>query len=804
MLNRLRQLIQSNRVAEAEKLGQHILARTPQDGEALYLTALALNAQGKRAAALALLKQAIKIPSPQPVHYDTLGILQLHAQDNPAAVTTYREARKRFPREPGLARNLGCALQQQGQFDDAIDQYRDALSLNPADADSANNLGLCLKESGHLDEAIAHFQQAAKQYPRDVRLLINLGNCHQQNQQHEAAQAAYRAALQRAPQSADALRNLAHSLSETGPAPEARELWKQLLTLAPRDVDVLNEAAAALAGLGEWRLALNILETALKTAPNHAETHNNLGTVLFEAQQIELALEHYRKALKLAPQSETSRLNLAKALADHGKHHPESRREALKLYDAILKKNPENHQAFILRRSLMRRLCDWRNFTEEEKRFLELARREGIDPFNLLANTEAHPEDHKSAAERLAQSYVEKARKSALEQRPPAPPASDGRCRIGYLSADFHAHATAYLMAAVFEQHDRNRFEIKAFSCGPRTGDAMEARLEAAFDHFIRLPLGLSAEEGARLIAQEGVDILVDLKGYTQFSRPDILALRPAPVQVHYLGYPGTLGAPFIDYLISDEVVSPREQAMYYSEALAYLPDSYQCNDRTRPLLPPPLRAECGLPEQGFVYCCFNQHYKITPQVFEHWCRILRRVPGSILWLLDEGPLSRANLLQEAKTRGISAERLVFAAKVDQGAHLARLQQADLMLDTLPVNAHTTASDALWAGVPVLTTPGECFASRVAASLLHAIGLPELVTPNLNSHEETAVALALDGRRFNAIKEKLAEGRLTAPLFDSERTTRHLEVLYTQMWERHRAQQPPALLDCLHPTQPGE
>jgi len=359
------------------------------------------------------------------------------------------------------------------------------------------------------------------------------------------------------------------------------------------------------------------------------------------------------------------------------------------------------------------------------------------------------------------------------------------KIRIGYFSADFHNHATMFLMAQVFERHDRSRFELVAFSFGPDTQDAMRARAVAAFDQF--LDVRTRSDEAVAALSRElGIDIAVDLKGYTEHERTGIFALRAAPIQVNYLGYPGTMGAPFIDYLIADPVLIPAEARVQYTEKIAYLPHSYQPNDTHRIIADRVFtREELGLPEKGFVFCCFNSSYKITPQVFDVWVRILQQVPGSVLWLFKEHAATELNLRREAVQRGLDPARLVFAPRMELPEHLARHRQADLFLDTLPYNAHTTASDALWTGLPVLTCMGQSMASRVAASLLHALELPELVTQTEQDYEALAVSLAQTPDKLRTLCTKLQENRLTSPLFDTDMFTRDIERLYTRMHTRH-------------------
>jgi predicted O-linked N-acetylglucosamine transferase (SPINDLY family) len=366
------------------------------------------------------------------------------------------------------------------------------------------------------------------------------------------------------------------------------------------------------------------------------------------------------------------------------------------------------------------------------------------------------------------------------------------RIRVCYVSADFHDHATASLIAGLFEAHDRTRFEPIAISLGPDRQDGLRSRIESAFERFADMRTNSDAEIAGHIRRME-VDIAVDLKGFTRNCRPGIFARRPAPVQVSYLGYPGTMGAPYMDYIIADRHVIPADQQAFYAERVVYLPDSYQINDDKREISGGALtRAEAGLPESGFVFCCFNRSYKITPEVFDVWMRLLTKVPGSVLWLFEGFPAAAANLRAEAERRGVAPERLVFAPPQPLAEHLGRHRLADLFLDTVPCNAHTTASDALWAGLPVVTCLASTFAGRVAASLLHAVGLPELATASLDQYEALALKLAGDPALLAEVKAKLAGNLHTAPLFDTARACRNIEAAYTAMWQRQQRGDAPA------------
>ncbi|WP_290870871.1 UDP-N-acetylglucosamine-peptide N-acetylglucosaminyltransferase [Aquabacterium sp.] len=454
--------------------------------------------------------------------------------------------------------------------------------------------------------------------------------------------------------------------------------------------------------------------------------------------------------------------------------------------------------------------CEWDGFSqwaEHAAAALLSADAPALPPFHLLSLPGITPAQQQAAATRWmadrieANAEVDAAVQAGFVDAPQVEsrrsdkalsPGERPRIRLAYLSCDFHQHATALLMIEMLEAHDPTQFELHAYSYGADDGRGMRQRLSARFDHFTDIQ-SLSDAEAAQRIHADGIDILVDLKGYTARTRTMVLTHRPAPLQVNFLGYPGTLGGQVCDYLISDRFITPELSAADYSEALACLPHSYQPHGRQHTHLPAPSRATLGLPEDGLVLCCFNQSYKFTPEVFGIWCLLLEAAPQSVLWLLAN-PQTEGNLRQEALQRGIAPHRLVFAPDAPQEAHLARLQQADLVLDTAPYNAHTTASDALWAGVPVLTWAGDTFASRVAGSLLHAVGLPELVTHSLGDYAELALSLVETPERLQTLRDKLAASRLQAPLFDVAGYTRDIEALFTAMWARHAAGLPPAAL----------
>lgn len=605
---------------------------------------------------------------------------------------------------------------------------------------------------------------------------------HQAGCLQEASQG-YQAILAESPGHFDALQLLGAIALQNGQFADALAWLDEALAIAPDNPVVHCNRGVGLQGLHRYPEALASYNRAIQYNPNNFEAHRNQGDCLRMGGYYEDAVKSYRRAVALRPKDVATHVILGEVLRELKQYEAAltslSRAFALEPDYPFLRGSCLHTRAF---------LCDWRNFEAQCKDLSDRIERDEpvIAAFALLSLTASARLQQQAARTLARQNYPARTDLGPIPQRPKL-----RRIRIGYFSADFHNHATTYLMAELFEQHDRTKFELIAFSFGPDIADSMRQRIYPVFDRFIDVREN-SDREIAELSRALYIDIAVDLKGYTADNRFGIFAYRAAPIQVSYLGYPGTLGADYIDYVIADPTVIPEANRTYFTEKVAYLPHCYQVNDRKRTIADTqPTRAASGLPPTGFVYCCFNSNYKISPQTLDCWMRILHQVDGSVLWLLEDHPITTQNLRQEAGKRGIDPQRLVFASRVPLPEHLARHRLAGLFLDTLPYNAHTTASDALWSGLPVVSCPGEAFASRVAASLLNAIGLPELITPTTAAFEALAVELALNPTRLEAIRSRLANNRLTTPLFDSHLFARHMENAYLQMVQRHHAGLPP-------------
>jgi protein O-GlcNAc transferase len=593
--------------------------------------------------------------------------------------------------------------------------------------------------------------------------LNNRGNALLALGRGEEALAAYDSALAVKPDYADAVYNRGQPLMDAMRFEEALASYTKAIALRPDCAKALNGKGIALQKLGRVAEALASYNAALAITPD-PETLNNCGGLLLTVKRFEEARNRFSSALEIAPGNDQAFAGLAAA--------------ALNLY-----------------------LCDWPLVAElapEVRRRTEEGR-PSVDPLIMMGY-----HDDPALQRQASENYQRDRMPQSPRPLPGRAISSGGRIRIAYLSADFRTHPVASLIAGLFEHHDRSRFEVSAISFGPDDRSAMRTRLEAGFEHFHDAQ-GLTDEDVARLLAKINTDIAIDLNGHTQGARLDILAFRPAPVQVSYLGFPGTTGASFIDYLIADRVVLPAEQQCFFSEKIVYLPHSYQVNDSTRKIPAVPDRRAAGRPElpsgniglpsgsvgNGFVFCSFNNNWKITAPIFAIWMRLLTAMPGSVLWLIEDNAGASGNLRRAAAAHGVDPDRLVFAPRVREAEHLARHQLADLFLDTLPYNAHTTASDALWSGLPLLTCRGASFPGRVGVSLLQATGLPELVTESLAEYEALALRLARDPVLLKALRDKLAGNAGRSPLFDTDRCRRDLEATYATMWETAKRGKPP-------------
>jgi len=777
-------LAMEHRSDQAAAHYRQVLAIRPDFVEAYNSLAIVLSDQGKTIEAITCFERALVLqPTFIEAHYN-LGKLLTKENRLDQAAAEYEQALVLKPDYHEAQYNLGNILLEQGRLDDAVIRFQRVLLLKPDYAEAHNGLGAALSLQGKIAEAIANYERALALKPAFVDALHNLGNAFRDLGLPAQAIASFDKALAIAPAHIEALNNRGNALQHLKRPAEALASFDNALAIKPDYPEALNNRGLALQDLQRpAEEALASFDRALAIRPDFVEALNNRGNALQDLQQYALAIASYDRALTIKPDYGDALYNRGNALRRLNRIA-----EALASFDKALALTPDHRHAFSGAAEAALAICDWsrtamiagelETHISRQKSIISpfFALGYGCDPL-LQLNCARTFIDHK------------------LPVRPQ--PLWNGairhhdKLRISYLSADFHQHATAFLTAGLFELHDRTRFEIVGISFGPEGQSDMRARLMNAFDEFHDVR-SKSDRDIAKHLNELHVDIAIDLKGYTYDARFGILAHRPAPIQVSYLGYPGTMGADFIDYVIADKIVLPFDQQPYYTEKIVHLPDCYQVNDSKREIAArTPARREAGLPEEGFVFCCFNNNYKITPPVFDVWMRLLGAIEGSVLWLFQDNSDAPENLRKEAAARGIDPARLVFAPRVEAEEHLARHRLADLFVDTLPYNAHTTASDALWAGLPVLTCRGASFAGRVATSLLYAAGLPDLATGDLGEYEALALRLATDASLLRGYRHRLEQNRAGCPLFDTDRIRRHLEEAYTTMWEIHQRGESP-------------
>lgn len=642
----------------------------------------------------------------------------------------------------------GFSLHQRGDLAAAEEIYRSILQSRPEYFSAAFALGILFLQQAKFQPAERQFSRALEIDPDNSRLHTNHGNALLSLNRAQEALSAYDRAIALDPENYSAFYNRGNILAALKRFEEALKSYEKSIALFQDDPEAHDNRGNTLAYLNRFDEALASFDRAIGLNPNEAKTYVNRAGIRKQLRQFEKALEDYDKAFALDPRLD---------------------------------------YLFGNRLSARMQICLWDNYDSDCRFLLDGLRNKTLkmEPFPLLA-VPSTPEDQLNSARQFTRDKAPPGGKTSWHGRRNA----HDRIRLGYVSSDFHNHAIGHLVTGMLEAHDRSKFTVHGFSLALDKDDAYRARIVRTCDEFVH-GLATGTDKLIQQIRDSKIDILIDLNGYTTGSRTEIFAARPAPVQVNFLGYPGTMGAEYIDYLIADRIVVPEEAARFYDEKIVYLPDTYQVNDSKRPAahcLDP--RSAHGLPKSGFVFCCFNNSYKITPEIFDVWMRLLKKVDGSVLWLLENAGASK-NLRNEAEKRGVAAERLVFADKKPLSEHLSRHQLADLFLDTLHYNAHTTGSDALWAGLPLVTSTGATFASRVAASLLHAIGLPELAADSLENYERLALELATNPGKLREVKARLVQNRASYPLFDTARFTRHIEAAYRQMHEISQAEESP-------------
>jgi len=812
-LAQAKQLHHEGLLGQAAQLCARVLQVEPGHEEALRQSAAIALAARQFDHAANLLGRLLRIRPDDAAAHGHLGIALAALGQYDAAVASYDRALALRPDDVQAHCNRGAALARAKRLEEAIASFDLAIARSPDNAGAHFNRSVALADFGRLAEAVAGYDRVIALKPDFAAAYYNKGVVLAGLQQFEAAITSYERAIAIRPDYAAAMHNRGIALAELGRTQEALASFDAAIAIAPqhapshfsrgnalhrhgrfeeaiaafeRAIAIRHDYAEALlnrgislAALNRYEAAIASYDEAIAVRPDYAEAHSSRGCVLHELNLFEAAVASFDRAIAIRPDHGDAHYNRGRTMLK-AKDYP----EAVRSYERLLAIDPAYPfaEGILLHAKMM--CCDWAGFDERCASIRDGLRigRKCVDPFGYQGVSESEANLQKCAEIYAASEFPPH---SAMPARSMTPSAE--RITVGYLCGEFREQATAVLMCGVFEHHDKHRIRLVGFDNGWDDGSRYRRRIDSCFDEMVDIRRRGDLEV-AGLIRRMNVDVLVNLNGYFGEPRLGVFAYRPSPVQVNYLGFPGTIGVDYIDYLIADRIVIPEASRCHYAEKIVYLPHSYQANDRNRQIADRPMsRAEFGLPDDAFVYCCFNNTYKITPAMFDSWMRILKQVPGGVLWLLDENPAATANLIKEAVRRGVGSERLVFSSRLPLPEHLARHRLADLFLDTLPYNAHTTASDALWAGLPVLTRTGTTFPGRVGTSLLNAIGLPELVTSSATAYEALAVGLAADRPTLGAMREKLARNRLSEPLFDTWRTTRNLESAYFAMVERHRA-----------------
>jgi protein O-GlcNAc transferase len=692
------------------------------------------------------------------------------------AIEAYRKALKIKPDYANSYYNIGTIFQQQNKLKEAIEAYNKAIVIKPDDSDAYINMGIALKEQNKLEEAIQAYNKAIAIKPDDANAYYNMGIAFKKKKKLAKAIEAYNKALAIKPDYANAYHNMGIALTEQNKIEEALEAYNKAIAIKPDHVDAYNNMGIILQEQNKLEEAIEAYNKALAIKPDYANAYYNMGIAIQDQGKPEEAIEAYNKALAIKPDYANAYYNMGIILQEQNKME-----EAIEAYNKALAIKPDYEDARTQKLHQQAHICKWDSIIDDINLIPELGTLEKhVTPFALLP-LEDSPDRHLTRSKIFAKAkYPQKTLPSSV--RPSKRPK---RIRIGYFSTDFKEHPVAYLIAKVLEQHNRDQFEVFGYSLHGFSSGEMRQRLARSFDCFTDVQ-DMSDKDITLQARQDKIDIAIDLNGYTQNSRTGIFAYRAAPIQINYLGYPGTLGADFMDYIVADRFLIPGENQKYFNEKPLYLPNTYMPTDDCREISQNPInRSDMGLPDDAFVFCCFNNNYKISPNEFDIWMRLLTKVENSVLWLRESNQLSSINMKNEAQKRKVDPSRLVFADRAPMDEHLARQRLADLFLDTFAFNAHTTATEALWAGLPVVTKIGQGFAARVAGSLLNAVGLPDLITETEKNYEALILELATNPTKLAKIKEKLASNRLTQPLFNTELYTKHLENGYLQAYQNY-------------------
>ncbi len=725
---------------------QVAIRQYPQMPELHFNLASILHSLGNLTAAEPVYRQATVLNPAFAEAYNNLGDVHKLLGNYDVAVSALEKAIRLRPEYAEAFNNLGSLFQIQGHLDRAIQAYRNAIAIKPDLYQAVHNLATCYWKNGNHALALEAAKQSVQLANHFYEAQLQLGVFLQKTNQLHDAVPALESAVRLKPDSTNALLKLGNAYQLLGKLLEAIPIYEHLLTLDPTDFVAYNDLASAYQEINHYDKARNRYEKAIELAPNFVEAYANLAGCCFLQQDFQASIDYCRQALTL---------------------------------------NPQMHRVKMMLINQLMLQCDWKDIERLSDELISAndseTAQEAITPFSFISLARPTTPQQQLACSRKWTNYLRQKVEHPKIQRPPNS-FGNRRIRIGYVSADFRIHAVAFMLPELFEQHDRASFEVFAYALSSEDGSQIRHRLKSGVDVF-RDMQSYSHRQAAEQIANDKIDILIDLQGYTTHSRSEILEMRPAPIQVSYIGFPGTMGCDFIDYILVDDYVVPPDQQPFFSEKLVHLPGSYQVNDSNHVVSRRHFsRAECGLPEEGFVFCSFNSFAKYTPAMFDVWMQLLRKIPNSVLWCAGKNEQAIANLQHEALSRGVAKERLVFAEQLPIDEHLARHHLADLFLDTFPYNGHATASIAIRMGLPIVTLSGSTLASRVAGSLLRAVNMPTLIATNFDEYEAIAMRLATDRQALQATQSELVKNLKFSKLFDGGDFARKVEQAYRKMY----------------------
>ncbi|MBF0211517.1 MAG: DUF3808 domain-containing protein [Desulfamplus sp.] len=824
-----------NNFDEAEQICNKILDSVPH-GDTYNLLAHIADSKGEYEKSIELMQKAIELYKTSSRYHNNLGNLFFNQGRLSEAADAFRKAIKFKPNYFEALFNLGLASTNIGNYEealdafkkvikirpdysdactnigniymvykkesDAIEMYRRALKSKPNDPIASINLAIALKSLDKTDEAIEILEKSLKKFPNEPEILLNLGNIYHAKEEMDKAIKFFEALVAINPNHEKGLYNLGTTFMNMGQYAKSISYLERVLKLSPNDLHGLNNMGLVHFNIGDFKNALNFFEKAIELYPNFPKTYNNIALVYKRLEQKTNAMENFQYAIDRDPEFAEAYHNLAEMQRESSMLEDASinAKKAIELQPDLTPAN--THYSYVLKW-----LCEWEEYDRLKVHIDKLVREEidkgqspGESPFMNIIR-EDDPSYNLKVANFFAHNFTETAKnlniKFAFDERlKEAKNSKTRKITIGYLSSNFRNHPMAHLLCDLFKSHNREQFQVNCYSIGHDDKSEYRKRFMQDADVFRDIRY-VGYAESAQLIFDDGVDILIDLMGYTHGSRLEISALRPAPIQVRYMGMPGTTGGNLFDYIIVDEIVLPRDQQIHYAEKFIYMPYTYQINDRSKKISDEPVTRDMfNLPEDSFIFCSFNTSYKIDPIIFEAWMEILHKTENSVLWLMPDNERAGENMLKVAKEKhGISPDRIIYTKSIPIPEHLARIGLADLALDTRAVGGAATTSDALWGGVPVITLLGSRFVSRMSASILSAIGLDELITDNIEQYKELAIHFAKNRDSLKELKLKLRQNIETMPLFDTEGFTRHLERGFRRIWDIYVAGEKPQIVD---------